>query len=59
MAGSAVDDRVDTGAAATVDAGRGLERRGRAWLVGTGYGFRLIRGAERAGGACPVRTSKR
>lgn len=26
------------------------------WLVGTGYGFRLIRQAERAGGACPTRT---
>lgn len=26
-----------------------------AWLLGTGYGFRLIRAAERAGGACPIR----
>jgi hypothetical protein len=25
-----------------------------AWLVGTGYGLRLIRQAERAGGACPL-----
>ncbi len=24
------------------------------WLVGTGYGFRLIRQAERANGACSV-----
>jgi hypothetical protein len=30
-----------------------------AWIVGTGYGFRLIRQAERAGGACPVRQPKR
>ena len=26
------------------------------WIIGTGYGFRLIRQAERANGACPVRT---
>jgi hypothetical protein len=26
-----------------------------AWVGGTGYGFRLIRQAERANGACPVR----
>lgn len=26
-----------------------------AWLLGTGYGFRLIRRAERTGGACEVR----
>ena len=25
-----------------------------AWLAGTGYGFRLVRRAERAGGACTV-----
>ena len=25
-----------------------------AWVLGTGYGFRLIRQAQRAGGACPV-----
>lgn len=25
-----------------------------AWLVGTGYGLRLIRQAQQAGGACPV-----
>ena len=25
-----------------------------AWMIGTGYGFRLIRQAQRAGGACPV-----
>lgn len=25
-----------------------------AWLAGTGYGLRLIRRAERAGGACPT-----
>lgn len=30
-----------------------------AWVAGTGYGFRLIRLAERAGGACPTRTPKR
>jgi hypothetical protein len=24
------------------------------WLAGTGYGFHLIRRAQRAGGACPV-----
>ena len=29
-----------------------------AWLVGTGYGFRLIRQAQRAGGACSTRTPK-
>lgn len=29
-----------------------------AWVVGTGYGFRLIRQAERAGGACPTRPAK-
>jgi hypothetical protein len=28
------------------------------WIVGTGYGFRLIRQAERAGGACTIRGSK-
>ena len=27
-----------------------------AWVGGTAYGFRLIRRAERAGGACSVRT---
>jgi hypothetical protein len=27
-----------------------------AWVGGTAYGFRLIRKAERAGGACPTRT---
>jgi hypothetical protein len=105
MPRTALDDRIDA-AATTVDLGRGLERRGRAWLlwsfllcpchlplslaalttvlagtsfgvmlhdqvwvagalitfawiVGTGYGFRLIRQAERAGGACPARMSKR
>jgi hypothetical protein len=26
-----------------------------AWVLGTGYGFRLIRQAERANGACPTR----
>jgi hypothetical protein len=26
-----------------------------AWVLGTGYGFRLIRQADRANGACPVR----
>lgn len=26
------------------------------WVLGTGYGLRLIRQAERANGACPVRT---
>lgn len=26
-----------------------------AWVVGTGYGLRLIRQAEKAGGACAVR----
>jgi hypothetical protein len=25
------------------------------WVLGTGYGFVLIRRAQRAGGACPVR----
>lgn len=25
-----------------------------AWVLGTGYGLRLIRQAERAGGACPL-----
>lgn len=30
-----------------------------AWLIGTGYGLRLVRQAERAGGACPTRLSKR
>lgn len=30
-----------------------------AWVVGTGYGFRLIRQAKRAGGACPTRRPKR
>lgn len=30
-----------------------------AWVVGTGFGFRLIRQAERAGGACPTRSSRR
>ena len=25
-----------------------------AWIAGTGYGFRLIRQADRAKGACPV-----
>lgn len=29
-----------------------------AWIAGTGYGFRLIRQAERANGACPVRAPK-
>jgi len=28
-----------------------------AWVIGTGYGFRLIRRAERSGGACETRTS--
>lgn len=28
-----------------------------AWIVGTGYGLRLIRQAERANGACPIRNS--
>jgi len=27
-----------------------------AWVLGTGYGLRLIRQAERANGACPVRS---
>lgn len=30
-----------------------------AWVGGTAYGFRLIRRAERAGGACRVRGSRR
>jgi len=30
-----------------------------AWILGTGYGLRLIRQAERANGACPVRTTSR
>lgn len=29
-----------------------------AWVLGTAYGFRLIRRAERAGGACATRTPK-
>ena len=29
------------------------------WVVGTGYGFRLIRQAARAGGACPIRPTER
>jgi hypothetical protein len=29
-----------------------------AWVGGTAYGFRLIRKAERVGGACPTRTPK-
>ncbi len=29
-----------------------------AWVLGTGYGFRLIRRAERAGGACTVRSGR-
>ena len=29
--------------------------RQRERMLGTGYGFRLIRAAERAGGACPIR----
>ncbi len=28
------------------------------WLIGTGYGLRLIRRAERAGGACPLPTPR-
>lgn len=27
------------------------------WVIGTGYGFRLIRQAERANGTCPIRTN--
>lgn len=27
------------------------------WVMGTGYGFRLIRQAERANGSCPIRTA--
>ena len=30
-----------------------------AWVLGTGYGFRLIRRAERTGGACPIPTDQR
>jgi hypothetical protein len=30
-----------------------------AWIAGTGYGFRLIRDAGRAGGACPTRIPAR
>ena len=30
-----------------------------AWAAGSGYGFRLIRQAERAGGACPTRRPRR
>lgn len=30
-----------------------------AWAAGAGYGFRLIRQAERAGGACPIRKPAR
>lgn len=30
-----------------------------AWLLGTGYGFRLIRQADRTGGACPTPTDHR
>ncbi len=26
------------------------------WVIGTGYGFRFLRQAERANGSCPVRT---
>lgn len=29
-----------------------------AWVVGTGYGFRLVRQAERAGGACPLPSTR-
>ena len=29
-----------------------------AWVLGTGYGFRLIRRAERAGGACATSTTR-
>lgn len=29
-----------------------------AWVLGTGYGFRLIRRAERAGGACELPRSR-
>lgn len=29
-----------------------------AWAIGTGYGFRLIRQAERANGSCPVKTPR-
>lgn len=29
-----------------------------AWVAGTAYGFRLIRRAERAGGACTVRPQR-
>lgn len=27
------------------------------WIIGTGYGFRLIRQAERANGTCPIPTA--
>jgi hypothetical protein len=27
-----------------------------AWILGTGYGLRLVRQAERADGSCPIRT---
>lgn len=27
-----------------------------AWILGTGYGFRLIRQAQRSKGSCPVRS---
>lgn len=27
------------------------------WVIGTGYGFRLLRRADLANGACPVRTA--
>ena len=30
-----------------------------AWIIGSGYGFRLIRQSERAGGACPTRAPRR
>lgn len=30
-----------------------------AWLLGTGYGFRLLRRAQHAGGACPVPRTRR
>ena len=30
-----------------------------AWLLGTGYGFRLLRRAQQAGGACPVPRKRR
>jgi hypothetical protein len=28
-----------------------------AWVLGTAYGFRLLRSAQRAGGACPTRAA--